>query len=346
MQQIDLDYRQLGRSDLKVSVIGLGGNVFVGPPRLDLKQSQRVIQSAAELGVNCIDTAPAYGEGASERFIGTALRGNRKHEFVIATKFSLRGVTSPEEARARVREQLEQSLRNLQRDYVDLLQIHFPQSVLEPAELLLTLDRLVGEGKVRAIGCCNFAGWRMAEFEHVGRTLGTARFCAVQDYYNLFARQAAVEVVPACQRFQLSLIPYHPLGGGFLTGKYREGEPPPAGTRGATGSPIVRRLSRDRNWERMSRLEAFAGERGVGVGTLAIAWLAGQGVVGSIIAGASDPEQVQQNVQAARLRLDADELKMLDDIVQWGVADDILSPEVGPSPGIRSQVVDTPAPPG
>jgi aryl-alcohol dehydrogenase-like predicted oxidoreductase len=298
-----VEYRQLGNSELRVSVVGLGGNTF-GPPRLDEATSRRVIDAALELGINFVDTAHVYGEGLSEEFIGRALEG-RRQRMVIATKFGLRdlgGMT----ARERIHQLADQSLRRLRTDYIDLYQIHVPNPAVAPDEIVRALDDLVRAGKVREIGCCNYASWRVAESVFTARTLGTKRFITAQNHYNLLRRRPEQEVLPFCEAYHLSFIPYFPLGGGFLTGKYRRGEPAPPGTRGAAGSPIVKWTSSERNWALLAALEPFAREHGHTVLELAIAWLIANETVGSVICGASNGEQVAMNAKAAEWKLTAD----------------------------------------
>jgi aryl-alcohol dehydrogenase-like predicted oxidoreductase len=295
-----MEMRRLGQSDLVVSEVGLGGNTF-GPPRLDPEQTDAVIAAALDLGVTLVDTAIVYGKGESERYLARAL-GARRDEMTIATKCHLMNL-GDEKPADRIRRQAEESLAKLQTDRIDLYQLHFPLDGVPAEEVLTALDDLVREGKVRAIGACNYASWRLVEAALVARSLGTASFVTVQDYYHLLARTVEAEVVPACAAYGLRILPYHPLGGGFLTGKYRRGEPPPAGTRGAAGSGIVDAMSTDASWERLTALERFAAERGRTVGELAIAWLLANPLVGSVIAGVSNGEQLAANVGAASWRL-------------------------------------------
>lgn len=307
-----LPRRQLGRSGIEVSVVGLGGNTF-GPPRLDEAETTRVIAAALDLGVNFVDTAIVYGSGASEVLIGRAL-GRRRDEMVIATKCNFFGPSDLPGAE-RIRQQAEESLSKLGTDRIDLLQIHFPADDVPAEEILNGLDRLVREGKVRAIGACNYAGWRLAESAVLARELGTETFVSVQNYHHLLARPSAAEVLPFCRRHGLGFLPYHPLAGGFLTGKYRRGEPPPEGTRGAAGSPIVTAMSTESSWDALDRLEAFAREHERTVGELAIAWLLSTDVISSVIAGVSNPDQLAANVAAAGWQLEEDDVRAVDAIV-------------------------------
>lgn len=321
----DLARRRLGNTEIEVSVAGLGGNTF-GPPRLDQKQTARVIGAALDLGVNFVDTANVYGKGQSEEFIGRAF-GLRRDEMVIATKFNF---MSPGEGTAgdRIRAQAEHSLKQLGTDRIDLYQLHMPDAALQPGDILEALDRLVRAGKVRTIGVCNYSSWRLAEAVQMARANGWAEYSTVQNYFHLLARESESEVVPFCEAYGASVLPYHPLGGGFLTGKYRAGEPAPEGTRGAAGSPIISVMRSDANYEKLAQLEAFCDARDRGVGDLAIAWLVAKPVVASVIAGVSNVEQLTANVRAAQWVLTAEEVAEVDVIVSGPAG--VPSPEKSP----------------
>jgi aryl-alcohol dehydrogenase-like predicted oxidoreductase len=296
--------RTLGESSLQASVLGLGGNTF-GPPRLDAEQSTRVIHAALDLGVTFIDTAAVYGQGHSEVFLGAALRSHRDRT-LLATKFNFLNLDG--EPAERVRAQCDQSLRRLETDHIDLLQVHLPTDVIDTDALLATLADLRDAGKVRAYGSSNYASWRIAESALRADALGVAGFATAQNHYSLLHRRPEQELLRACERYGVSLIPYHPLSGGYLTGKYRPGEPPPRGTRGAAGSVIVDRVTTDRNWQVVTRLRQFAEQRDRTVGELAIAWLVAQPVVGTVITGVSTVEQLEQNVRGAQWELTPDEI--------------------------------------
>ena len=225
-----MQYRHLGRSSLRVSAVRLGGNTF-GPPRIDQAATTRVIHAAMDLGINFVDTALTYTRGDSETYIGEALQG-RREQMIVATKFHLRALAGST-VRERILQHAHLSLRRLQTDYLDLYQIHFPHPAVPADEILRALDDLVRAGKVREVGCCNYASWRVAEAVFTARTLGTKPFVAVQNLYNLLSRQVEEELLPFCTAYGIGLVPYWPLAAGFLTGKYRPGEAPPAGSRGA-----------------------------------------------------------------------------------------------------------------
>ena len=272
-----LPRRSLGSSGLEVSLLGLGGNVF-GPPRLDLDATRAVVDAAQDHGVDLVDTANLYNGGDSEAFLGEVLSG-RRDRWVVATKFNLRGLGDGDLA-AHVRTQLDDSLRRLRSEHVDLYQLHHaPADGIDTGVLLETLDSLVRAGKVRAIGASNFSAWRLAECAQLARENGWAAFSTVQDYWHLLARGIETEVVPYAERSGIGVLPFHPLGGGYLTGKYVPGAPRPAGTRGANGSGIIDALDTPGVHAAVQALHAIAQDHGRTVGELAIAWLSGRRAV-------------------------------------------------------------------
>jgi aryl-alcohol dehydrogenase-like predicted oxidoreductase len=316
--------RTLGSSGLTVSVPALGGNVF-GPPRLDQRQTVEVISAALDLGVDFVDVADVYGQGEAEQLLGVALRG-RRDRMTIATKFNLRSL-GDEPVQDYVRAQAEQSLRRLGTEHIDLYQLHLPRDDVAMAEVLSALDTLITQGKVRAIGACNFSAWRLAESAAIARELGVQGFSTVQNYYHVMSRQLEIEVVPYAQRTGLGVLPYHPLAGGFLTGKYREGALPPPGSRGASGSRMIDSMLTQENFRTLAQLVELASSVGRDVGQLALAWLAAQPAVSAVIAGASDVEQLRSNVEACTWVLGPDLAAAIDDVVTPGRS---KSPECPP----------------
>jgi len=312
--------RALGDSGLTASVAGIGGNVF-GPPRLDQAQTNAIIAAALDLGVDFIDTANVYGQGQSEEMIGRAI-GTRRDAFTIATKFNLRGLGDGDSVASHIRAQAEQSLRKLGSDHIDLYQLHQPRDDVPMAEILAVLSDLVAEGKVRAVGACNFAGWRLAEARQIAVSGGYVAFVTVQNYYHVLARQAEAEVVPYAQRSGLGVLPYHPLAGGFLTGKYRRAEPAPAGTRGASGSRMIDWIRTEENYRALDRLGVLAGACGRTPGELALAWLASRTAVSSVIAGVSSVDQLRSNVAACAYVPDEQTLGEIDRLVAPGSIQD------------------------
>jgi aryl-alcohol dehydrogenase-like predicted oxidoreductase len=304
--------RRLGRSDLYVSEVGIGANTF-GPPRLDKEESRRVVHAALDLGVNFIDTALVYGKGKSEEFLGSAL-SSRRDEMVIATKFNF-SVPGDGSIGDRIIAQAELSLQKLQTDRIDLYQIHTPNPQAPPEEILAALETLVSAGKVIAIGACNYASWRLAEAAAIAQAHDLSGYITVQNYYNLLDRGIESEVMPWCEEYGASILPYHPLAGGFLTGKYRDGQPAPSGTRGAAGSAIVNHVSTRSNYTALGRLEAFCAEAGHSTGELAVAWLLTHATVGSVITGVSNPDQLEANVKASGWKLTDEEKQEVDVIL-------------------------------
>ncbi|HEY5054454.1 MAG TPA: aldo/keto reductase [Solirubrobacterales bacterium] len=309
-----LPTRQLGDSGLEVSVVGLGCNNF--GKRLDLDGTAAVLGAALDAGVTLFDTADIYGgDGASERLMGEALAG-RRDEFAIATKFGWawsEDADAPDAApgsREYIRWAIEGSLKRLRVERIDLYQYHKPDGVTAIAETLAALDELVREGLVGAIGCSNFSAAELEEAERTARAQGLTRFATLQNQYSLLERRIETDVAPACKRLGVSILPYFPLASGLLSGKYRRGEPGPAGSRLASGGPA----GSDEQFEVVEALEAFARERGIGLLDVAIAGLAAQPAVGSVIAGATKPEQIAANVAALAWEPSAEDLAELDRI--------------------------------
>ena len=304
-----MEYKNLGRSGLQVSVVGLGCNNFGG--RCDQGQTTAVVNKALELGITFFDTADIYGpRGLSEEYLGKALKGHRR-EATIATKFvgpMGEGPLWGGASRRYIFEAVEESLRRLGTDHIDLYQIHFPDGRTPLEETLRALDDLVRQGKIRYYGCSNFAGWQVVEAQWLARTEHLSPLVSAQNQYNLLDRRIERELVPACNAYGLGVLPYFPLASGFLTGKYHKGEELPEGTRLAGAGPMAERVLTDENFAVLGKLESFAQERGHSMVELAIGWLASQGHVSSVIAGATKPEQVEQNVAAAEWKLSAEEL--------------------------------------
>lgn len=309
-----MNFRRLGNSGLKVSEIGLGGNNFGW--WADEQTSAVVINHAIDAGINFIDTADVYDRGHSEEFIGKALKGKRQ-QVIVATKFGNPMGEGPNDrggSRYHIFKAIDNSLRRLQTDYIDLYQMHLPDTSTPIEETLSALDSLVKSGKVRYIGCSNFAAWQLCEALWTSRVNHLAAFVTVQPQYNLLARQIERELVPCCQAYNIGVIPYSPLASGFLTGKYRRGQELPKDARLSAPNPAFRRIFTEANWEKLSKLETFAGERGHTVGEIAIAWLLARPYLTSVIAGARKVEQVTANVAAAGWKLTPEEVSAVDAI--------------------------------
>jgi len=309
-----VEYRNVGRSGLPVSVAGLGCNNF--GMRIDKEQTAAVVHRALDLGVTLFDTADIYGGTRSEEFLGAAL-GDRRKNVVVATKFVGpvgEGPLNRGASRRHVFDAVENSLRRLGTDWIDLYQIHFPDVTTPIEETLRALDDLVKQGKVRYIGCSNFAAWQVVEAQWTARTEHFVPLISAQSEYNLLNRRIERELVPACQEYELGILPYFPLASGFLSGKYRPGEKPPEGTRLAAWGPRGEEVLSERNFAILGGLEQFVGARGKTVLDVAIGWLASHPYVPSVIAGATKPEQVEENVKAAEWRLTPEEMSEIDGI--------------------------------
>jgi aryl-alcohol dehydrogenase-like predicted oxidoreductase len=308
-------YRSLGTSGLVVSVAGLGGNNF--GRRLDVGATRAVVDAAMDAGITLIDTADIYGSGRSEESLGEVLAG-RRDQVVLATKFGQRNVdlgygpaAGAKGGRGYIMRAVEQSLRRLRTDYIDLYQIHTPDPATPIEETLAALTELVARGMVRYLGHSNFAGWQLAEAAGAARQLGTAGFVSAQNHWSLLERGAEAEVVPAARHYGLGVLPYFPLANGLLTGKVRRGVPPPEGSRLA-GRPDY--ITEDK-LDRVEALIGWAQRHGVTVLDVAVGGLAAQPGCSSVIAGATSPEQVKANAQAASWVPAADELADLDRLV-------------------------------
>lgn len=297
-----MTYRRLGDSGLVVSVVGIGCNNF--GRKLDLDGTRAVVDAALDAGITLFDTADIYGEpqGASEELLGQALKG-RRDDVVVATKFGMDmfGLNGPDfgarGSRRYIARAVEASLRRLGTDHIDLYQMHEPDPGTPIDETLAALDDLVRDGKVRYLGNSNFAGWQIADADWVASSNGRARFVSAQNHYSLLERSVETEVIPACERFGLGMLPFFPLANGLLTGKYKREAQPPAGSRLSGGGRYAERLAAA-DWDTIEAIEAYAAERGLSVLQVAIGGLAAQPAVTSVIAGATTPEQVAANAAA------------------------------------------------
>jgi aryl-alcohol dehydrogenase-like predicted oxidoreductase len=302
-----MEKRKIG--SLEVSLAGLGCNNFGW--RIDAAQTAQVVGAAIDAGINFFDTADMYSTGQSEEYLGRAL-GARRKQVLVATKFGLPMDEKRKGAKpAYVRQAVEDSLRRLGTDYIDLYQLHHPDKETPIADTLGALDELVRAGKVREIGCSNFSRAQLLEAAAAVNP-GAARFVSVQNNYSLMHREPEPEVLPECVRQGLGFLPFFPLANGLLSGKYRAGQASPAGSRGADG--FGPKLFTEANLAIVEKLIAFAESRGHSMLDLAESWLAAQPAVASIIAGAKTPEQVRTNAAAVSWKLTAEDLKAIDGI--------------------------------
>ncbi|MCL6453951.1 MAG: aldo/keto reductase [Alicyclobacillus sp.] len=307
-----MQYRNLGNSGLKVSVLGLGTNAFGG--RADKQTSIRVLHHAVDKGINFIDTANIYTNTQSEEIIGEAFEG-RRHEVILATKVGMKRGDGPNQigsSRHHILEEVEGSLRRLRTDYIDLYQIHAfdPSTPLE--ETLRALDDLVTSGKVRYIGASNYAAWQMMKSLALSDKYGWAKFVSVQPGYSLVDRRVELELVPFCVDQRIGIIPYFPLAGGILTGKYAGGAKP-EGSLLDKNPNFANRMDPAR-MEAGDAVAKIAAELGVTPTALSLAWLMHQPAVCTVIAGATRPEQVDANLESVHLDLSPDTLDQLDEV--------------------------------
>ena len=307
-----MEKRKLGGSNIEVSVVGVGCNNF-GRRIHDVAMARAVVDRAIDLGITLFDTADVYGNGTSESFLGETI-GKRRSQVVIATKF---GWGSPSGASRRtIARTVEASLKRLRTDYIDLYQVHYPDPNTPIEETLRALDELLRDGKVRAIGCSNFSGTQVsAALDTSGRT-GTAAFVTCQDEYSLLVRKIERDLVPLMRRRGMTLLPYAPLAGGFLSGKYLRGKPLPKDARLAYSSHHATEVINERNWAMADRLRDLAARTGHSMLDIAFGWLLARPVTASVIAGAMTPEQVELNVRAGSVKLSADDVAELDRITK------------------------------
>jgi aryl-alcohol dehydrogenase-like predicted oxidoreductase len=310
-----MEIRNLGQSGLRVSSIGLGCNNFGG--RIGMAETRAVIHKAIDLGITLFDTSDTYGnQGGSETLMGQILGDRRKH-IVLATKFGNPMDDSGEKqggSRRYIMNALEDSLRRLKTDWIDLYQIHSFDPRTPIAETLRTLDDIVRQGKVRYIGLSNFPAWRLTEAQWTARTHGLTPFISNQDEYSLVFRAPEAELMPAARAAGMGMLPYFPLASGLLTGKYRRNAPMPAGTRLTSTQRLADRYLTERNWAIAEKLGDFVATRGRTMLELAFSWLLAQPPVTSVIAGATKPEQLEQNVKADGWKMTAEELAEIDRI--------------------------------
>jgi aryl-alcohol dehydrogenase-like predicted oxidoreductase len=303
-----MQYRSLGRSGVKVSVIGIGCNQFGG--KVDVAGTQAIVNQALEVGINFFDTADVYGNrGGSEEYLGVALAGQWER-VVLATKGRSQMGEGPNDqgmSRYHLQNAVEASLRRLKTDHIDLYQIHAWDETTPAEEMLRALDDMVRVGKVRYIGASNFSAWQLAHCNTLAELKSWESFVTIQPHYHMLEREIERELIPYCQWANVGILPYFPLAGGFLTGKYVRGQAAPSGSRGEK-SPYVQRYMTDKNYDVVDKLSAFASARGKDMHALAFAWLLGQPQMTSVIAGATSPAQVTANAATADWALTADEL--------------------------------------
>ncbi|CAN1497491.1 Tas Predicted oxidoreductases (related to aryl-alcohol dehydrogenases) [Rhabdaerophilaceae bacterium] len=312
-----MEFRNLGKSGLRVSVIGLGCNNFGG--RIDLESTRAVVHKALDCGITLFDTADMYGErGGSETCLGDVLGAQRK-DIVLATKFGMEmdnvGVKKGG-SRRYIMTAVEDSLRRLRTDWIDLYQFHRPDPLTPIEETLRAMDDLVRQGKVRYIGISNMVAWQVADAQWSAKTAGLEAFVSCQDEYSLLVRDAERDLIPMAQNFGLGLLPYFPLACGLLTGKYKRNAAMPTDARLTNTQRLADRYLTELNWTKTEKLADFCASRGKSMVELAFAWLLAQPVVSSVIAGATKPAQIETNSAAANWMLSVEDLAEIDAITR------------------------------
>jgi aryl-alcohol dehydrogenase-like predicted oxidoreductase len=308
-----LRQRALGKSGLQASIVGLGCNNF--GRTTDLEASRKVVHKALDLGITFFDTADIYGRrGDSERYLGNVL-GYRRKDIILATKFGMpmdEARTMKGASRQYIMRAVDASLSRLGTEWIDLYQLHRPDALTPIEETLRALDDLIRQGKGRHIGCSNLAAWQVIEAHWTARHLGLAGFVSCQDEYSLLVRDAERELIPAVESYGLGLLPYFPLACGLLTGKYKRNAIMPEGTRLASMKKFAERYLTAENWGVTERLAVFCAARGRSLLELAFSWLAARPAVSSIIAGASNPAQVEQNARSVGWALAPEDMAEID----------------------------------
>ena len=311
-----MQYRQLGNSGVRVSVMGLGTNRF-GSPEVPQPEVNRIIGAAMDHGINFIDTANNYQNGASEETLGHALKG-RLDKVVLATKFSFPRKDGPNTwgaSRYQAVQAVEKSLMRLRTDHIDLYYTHRWDETTPIQETMRALDDLIHMGKVLYIGASAYASWQLAHANVLAELSGWTAFVAIQSEYSMLKRNVEREVLPYCRAHRVGFVPYYPLAGGFLTGKYEKGKPPPPGSRGESVRH-VQDLMTEGNYDKVVKLAAWAKEHDRALNELAQAWLLAQPQVCSAISGVKSLDQLLSNVKAADWNLTVPDLKEIDAILK------------------------------
>lgn len=303
-----MQYRNLGNAGVKVSAIGIGCNQFGG--KVDKDGTKEIIHKALDEGINFFDTADVYGNlGTSEEYVGAALQG-QWDKVVIATKGRFKMGDGPNDvgaSRYHIMNAVEESLRRLGTDHIDLYQIHRWDESVHVQEMMRTLDDLIRAGKVRYIGASQFSAWQLSHSNDVAEMMNWEQFVTVQAHHHMLEREVERELIPYCEYANIGLLPYFPLAGGFLTGKYKRGEPAPEGSRGEK-SPYVQKYLTDENFDKLDKLRNFADSHGHTLHELAFAWLLGNKHISSVIAGVTKPQQVTSNAATVNWKLSDDEM--------------------------------------
>tara|TARA_B110000263_G_C15236095_1_gene477094 strand:+ start:149 stop:1087 length:939 start_codon:yes stop_codon:yes gene_type:complete len=310
-----MEYRNLGSSGTKVSVIGLGTNNF--GRRLNTSETKKVIDTALGEGINFLDTSNSYGDTLSEEYIGNAIK-NKRSDIILATKVYSKIGDRPNDmgaGKVHIIREVENSLKRLQTDYIDLYQIHFWDNSTPIEETLRALNYLIDSGKVRYIGCSNFTSWQLSLSQETAKSLNMEKFITVQPEYSLLNRDIEKELIPACEYYNVGILPYFPLASGVLTGKYKRGENMPEGTRLSENKERADEILTSETYSILERLEIFAKARNRTLLDLAFAWLLSNPLVSSVIAGATKQEQVVSNARTHNWKLSKIEVNEVNEIL-------------------------------
>jgi aryl-alcohol dehydrogenase-like predicted oxidoreductase len=319
-----MEYRNLGNSDLSVSEIGVGGNNF--GRACDIEKTKEILNAALSLGINTVDTADIYGGGGlSEEYVGNAIKDQRD-KWVLMTKFGAPNIPGndphsnlePSATKEYINYAVEASLKRLQTTYIDVYQVHFPHEEIDTEETMAALNELIKAGKVRYIGCSNYKVWHMVQSQHAAKNNGFAEFISSQPPYSLVDRRVEKEHLPACKEYGVGIIPYSPLASGFLTGKYKKGQPAPKGSRFETSATTgyATRFINEKNYSILDKLIDFAENKKVKLSHLALKWLLANKQVATVIAGVTSIDQLNDNVLATSVSLSSDELETLNNITK------------------------------
>ena len=323
-----MNYRNLGNSGILVSEIGLGTNNF--GRKLNYKESEVIIKSSLDHGINLLDTADMYSNGLSEEYIGKATKENRD-QYIIASKGGMNPMPSPTDTKVaqrinegpnksglssvHIKRSVDESLKRLQTDYIDLYQTHIFDPYTRQEETLKALDDLVTQGKIRYIGCSNYMAFELVEGIHISRKYGWAEFATIQPEFSMFEREPESELIHACDKYNVGILPYFPLASGFLTGKYKRNLIPEDGRLAGGNTAWSEKWLNDENFEIIENLELWANKKGITMVQLAFAWLLSKRSVSSVIAGATRVEQVKSNSEASGVELTKNDLEEIDKIL-------------------------------
>ena len=323
-----MNYRNLGNSGILVSEIGLGTNNF--GRKLNYKESEVIIKSSLDHGINLLDTADMYSNGLSEEYIGKATKENRD-QYIIASKGGMNPMPSPTDTKVaqrinegpnksglssvHIKRSVDESLKRLQTDYIDLYQTHIFDPYTRQEETLKALDDLVTQGKIRYIGCSNYMAFELVEGIHISRKYGWAEFATIQPEFSMFEREPESELIHACDKYNVGILPYFPLASGFLTGKYKRNLIPEDGRLAGGNTAWSEKWLNDENFEIIENLELWSNKKGITMVQLAFAWLLSKRSVSSVIAGATKVEQVKSNSEASGVELTKNDLEEIDKIL-------------------------------